>query len=110
MWLPRAGTAPGASSRPSVQRQRVQAILLRAISGSPGGPTNLCLVAMRPLGRDEALQHLFVLGTSVFLIVAPIWLVVPPAAQYSLMGLGAFFALIDLIVIAALRMPRPQTS
>jgi hypothetical protein len=67
-------------------------------------------MAMRPLGRDEAFQHLFVLGTSVFLIVAPIWLVQPPPAQYSLMGLGAFFMLIDLIVIAALRRPRPQTS
>ncbi len=76
----------------------------------PTGPLISVPMAMRPLGRDEALQHLFVLGTSVFLIVAPIWLVVPPAAQYSLMGLGAFFALIDFIVIAALRMPHPQTS
>jgi hypothetical protein len=74
------------------------------------GPLTSLPMAMRPLGRDEALQHLFVLGTSVFLIVAPIWLVRPPPAQYSLMGLGAFFMLIDLIVIAALRRPRPQTS
>jgi hypothetical protein len=66
-------------------------------------------MAMRPISRDEAFQHLFVLATSVFLIVAPIWLVVPPPAQYSLMGLGAFFMLIDFIVIAALRRPRPQT-
>ena len=50
-------------------------------------------MAMRPLGRDEALQHLFVLGTGVFLIVAPIFLVKPPPLQYSLMGLGAFFML-----------------
>jgi hypothetical protein len=57
------------------------------------------------MGRDEALQHLFVLGTAVFLIVAPIFLVKPPPLQYSLMGLGAFFMLIDLIVIAALRRP-----
>ena len=67
-------------------------------------------MAMRPLGRDEALQHLFVLGDVGLLDRGPDLPRVPPAAQYSLMGLGAFFALIDLIVIAALRMPRPQTS
>ncbi len=65
-------------------------------------------MAMRPLGRDEALQHLFVLATGVFLIVAPIFLVKPPPLQYSLMGLGAFFMLIDLIVAAAMR--RPATT
>jgi hypothetical protein len=65
-------------------------------------------MAMRPLGRDEALQHLFVLGTSVFLIVAPIFLVQPAPAQYALMALGAFFALVDLVVVAALRLPRTQ--
>ena len=63
-------------------------------------------MAMRPLGREEALQHLFVLGIAVFLIVAPIFLVSPPAAEYSLIGLGIFFAVIDLVVIAALRRPR----
>jgi hypothetical protein len=62
-------------------------------------------MAMRPLGRDEALQHLFVLGTAVFLIVSPIFLVKPPPLQYSLMGLGAFFMLVDLVVMAALRRP-----
>ncbi len=65
-------------------------------------------MAMRPLGRDEALQHLFVLATGVFLIVSPIFLVKPAPLQFSLMGLGAFFMLIDLIVAAALR--RPTTS
>jgi hypothetical protein len=65
-------------------------------------------MAMRPLGRDEALQHLFVLATGVFLIVAPIFLVEPPPLRYSLIGLGAFFMLIDLVVIAALR--RPTTT
>ena len=71
-------------------------------------PANLLSMAMRPLGRDEALQHLFVLGTGVFLIVAPIFLVKPSPLQYSLMGLGAFFMLIDLIVVAAMR--RPTTT
>ena len=65
-------------------------------------------MAMKPMGRDEGQQHLFVLATGVFLIVAPIFLVKPPPLQYSLMGLGAFFVLIDLIVIAALR--RPTTT
>jgi hypothetical protein len=60
------------------------------------------------MSRDEAFQHLFVLATGVFLIVAPIFLVKPPPLQYSLMGLGAFFMLIDFIVIAALR--RPTTT
>jgi len=63
-------------------------------------------MAMRPIGRDEALQHLFVLGIAVFLIIAPIYLVSPPYAEYSLTGLGAIFAVIDLTVIAALRRPR----
>jgi len=65
-------------------------------------------MAMRPLGRDEALQHLFVLAIAVFLIVSPIFLVQPPQLQYSLMGLGAFFFLIDLIIVASLRRPRTQ--
>ena len=63
-------------------------------------------MAMRPLGRDEALQHLFVLGTAVFLVLAPIWLVKPPGAEYALIGLGALFVLTDLVVMAALRRPR----
>ncbi len=62
---------------------------------------------MRPVGREEALSHAFVLAICAFLIVAPIYLVQPPPAEYSLMGLGAFFALIDLVVMAALRRPRP---
>jgi len=61
---------------------------------------------MRPMGRDEALQHLFVLGIAVFLIISPIYLVTPAYAEYSLIGLGAFFAVIDFAVIAALRRPR----
>jgi hypothetical protein len=65
-------------------------------------------MAMRPMGRDEGMQHLFVLATAVFLIVAPIFLVEPPPLRYSLIGLGAFFMLIDLVVIAALR--RPTTT
>jgi hypothetical protein len=63
-------------------------------------------MAMRPVGREEALQHLFVLGIAVFLIVAPIYLVSPPYAKFTLIGLGALFVLIDLSVIAALRRPR----
>jgi len=63
-------------------------------------------MAMRPLGRDEALQHLFVLAIAAFLIISPIYLVEPSEAEYSLIGLGAFFALIDLIIIAVQRRPR----
>jgi len=63
-------------------------------------------MAMRPLGREEALQHLFVLGIAAFLIVAPIFLVDPAKLEYSLIGLGAMFAMIDLAVMAALRRPR----
>ena len=63
-------------------------------------------MAIRPLGRDEALQHLFVLGIAVFLIISPIYLVTPAYAEYALIGLGAFFAIVDLAVIAALRRPK----
>jgi hypothetical protein len=63
---------------------------------------------MRPLGREEALQHLFVLAIAAFLIISPWFLVQPAAAEYSLIGLGAFFAVVDLVIIAALR--RPRTS
>ena len=66
-------------------------------------------MAMRPLGRDEALQHLFVLVIAAFLVLAPIWLVSPAYAEYSLIGLGAFFAMVDIAVMAALRRPRPGT-
>jgi hypothetical protein len=62
-------------------------------------------MALRPMSRDEALQHLFVLAIAVFLIVSPIFLVQPPNLEYSLIGLGALFGLIDLIVAAALRRP-----
>jgi hypothetical protein len=65
-------------------------------------------MAITPLGRDEALQHLFVLGIAAFLIVAPIFLVRPAPAEYTLIGLGGFFALVDLVIIAALRRPRPD--
>jgi hypothetical protein len=61
---------------------------------------------MRPIGRDEALSHLFVLGIAAFIIVSSIYLVQPPKAEYSLIGLGAFFAFVDFIIIAALRRPR----
>jgi hypothetical protein len=63
-------------------------------------------MAMRPIGRDEALQHLFVLAIALFLVIAPIYLVSPPYAEYSLIGLGALFAVIDMAVMAALRRPR----
>jgi hypothetical protein len=63
-------------------------------------------MAMRPIERDEALQHLFVLGIALFLIIAPIYLVTPAYAEYVLIGLGAFFAIVDLMVIAALRRPK----
>jgi hypothetical protein len=63
-------------------------------------------MAMRPLGRDEALQHLFVLGIAVFLVIAPIFLVTPTYAEYVLIGLGAFFVIVDLMVMAALRRPK----
>jgi hypothetical protein len=62
-------------------------------------------MAVRPMTRDEALQHLFVLAIAAFLIVAPIFLVKPSNLEYSLIGLGAMFATIDLIVAAALRRP-----
>ena len=62
---------------------------------------------MRPLSREEALQHLFVLAISAFLIVSPFFLVDLWKLQYSLVGLGAFFAVIDLGVALALRRPRP---
>lgn len=62
-------------------------------------------MAMRPLGREEALQHLFVLSIAAFIIIAPIFLVKPAYAEYSLIGLGGFFALVDFIVFAALRRP-----
>jgi hypothetical protein len=65
-------------------------------------------MGIRPLGRDEALQHLFVLGIAAFLIVAPIYLVRPTPAEYTLIGLGIFFALVDLCIAAALRRPRPE--
>jgi hypothetical protein len=63
-------------------------------------------MAIRPLSRDEALQHLFVLAIAAFLIVAPIFMVQPNALEYSLIGLGILFAVIDLMVAAALRRPR----
>lgn len=64
-------------------------------------------MTIRPLRRDEALEHLFVLGIAAFLIVAPIFLVSPANLQYSLVGLGIFFALVDFAVMAALRRPTP---
>lgn len=60
---------------------------------------------MKPLKRDEAQQHLFVLAVAVFLIVSPIFLVKPAPLEYSLIALGALFMLIDLIAVVALRRP-----
>jgi len=65
-------------------------------------------MAIRPLGRDEALQHLFVLGIAAFLIVSPFFLVSLWKLRDSLVGLGIFFAVIDIVVLAALRRPHPQ--
>jgi hypothetical protein len=59
------------------------------------------------MSRDEALQHLFVLAIAAFLVVAPIFLVQPSNLEYSLIGLGVFFGVIDLIVAVALRRPVP---
>jgi hypothetical protein len=64
-------------------------------------------MTIRPLKREEALEHLFVLAIAAFLIVAPIFLVSPANLQYSLIGLGVLFGLIDLVVMAALRRPMP---
>lgn len=62
---------------------------------------------MRPLGRDEALQHLFVLGIAAFLIISPFFLVNLWKLQVSLVGLGIVFAVIDIGVMVSLRRPRP---
>lgn len=62
-------------------------------------------MAMRPLGKEEALQHLFVLAIAAFMIVAPPFMVKPDYAEYGLMVLGGLLALVDLVVAAALRRP-----
>ena len=77
---------------------------MRRRYATPLAPANLS--HMRPIGREEALSHLFVLAIAAFLIVSSVYLVQPPKAEYSLIGLGAFFALIDLVIVAALRRPR----
>lgn len=59
------------------------------------------------MSKDEALQHLFVLAIAAFLIIAPVFLVKPSNLEYSLVGLGALFAAIDIVVAAALRRPLP---
>lgn len=61
---------------------------------------------MRPLGRDEALQHLFVLLISAFLIISPFFLVDLWKLQVSLIGLGVVFAVVDVGVMVSLRRPR----
>lgn len=71
----------------------------------PGRPGYPVAVALRPINREEALQHLFVLAIAAFMIVAPFFMVKPAYAEYSLIGLGIFFALVDLVVMAALRRP-----
>lgn len=65
-------------------------------------------MAMRPMSRDEGLQHLFVLAICAFMIVSPIFLVSPPKLEWSIIALGVLFALIDLSVAAALRRPAPD--
>lgn len=64
-------------------------------------------MAIRPVGREEALQHLFVLAICAFLIISPYFLVDLWKLRDSLVGLGIFFAVIDLVVAANLRRPRP---
>jgi hypothetical protein len=51
-----------------------------------------------------------VLGIAAFLIVAPIFLVSPAPAEYTLIGLGIFFALVDLVIMTALRLRPEQPS
>lgn len=65
-------------------------------------------MAMRPIGRDEAGQHLFVMATAAFIIISPFFLVKPPALEYTLVALGVIFAFADLLAIAVMRRPRPQ--
>jgi len=57
------------------------------------------------MSKDEGLQHLFVLAIAAFLIVSPIFLVKPANLEYSLIGLGILFGVIDIIVAVALRRP-----
>ena len=63
-------------------------------------------MAMKPIGREEALQHLFVLAICAFMVVASPFMVSPAALEWSIMALVVFFALIDLVVIAAVHRPR----
>ncbi|HUB69905.1 MAG TPA: hypothetical protein VL984_05745 [Acidimicrobiales bacterium] len=63
-------------------------------------------MVIRPLGREEALQHLFVLGIAAFLIISPYFLVNLWKLRDSLVGLGILFAVIDVAVAAALRRPK----
>lgn len=60
------------------------------------------------MSRDEALQHLFALSIAAFMIVAPPFLVSPAYAEWALIGLGIFFGLVDLFIVAYLRRPRPS--
>lgn len=53
------------------------------------------------------MEHLFALAIAAFLVVVPIFLVKPANLEYSLIGLGIFFGLIDLVVMAVLRRPAP---
>ncbi|HET9059738.1 MAG TPA: hypothetical protein VFN61_07440 [Acidimicrobiales bacterium] len=65
-------------------------------------------MAMRPIGREEAGQHLFVMATAAFIIIAPFFMVQPPALEYTLVALGVLFAFADLLALAAMRRPRPE--
>ncbi|HTW07666.1 MAG TPA: hypothetical protein VME46_09155 [Acidimicrobiales bacterium] len=63
-------------------------------------------MAMRPVARTEAYQHLLVLAIAALLIILPFPLVSLWKLQYSLVGLGIFFVVLDLGVFVALRRPR----
>ena len=65
-------------------------------------------MAMKPIGREEALQHLFVLAICAFMIVAPLFMVSPPKLEWSIVALGVVFGMIDLLVVAALRRPKAE--
>jgi hypothetical protein len=65
-------------------------------------------MAMRPIGRDEAGQHLFVMATAAFIIISPFFLVKPPELEYSLVALGVIFAFADLVALVAMRRPRTE--
>jgi hypothetical protein len=64
-------------------------------------------MALRPIDRQEAWQHILVMVICAILIVLPLFWVSLWKLQVSLIGLGIFFAVIDLLIFASLRRPRP---